>query len=177
MNNSWRQHTRSNECKRRLLTTHRRNKVASSRRLNDDERNFGDLGYEVMVWHGDHAKTENGTKNELHVMKQQLNEKHEAAQTDKWVASGTGTTMGTTCTHGWNCAPTGYRSIPASGTEKTWWVVMLRKCKGFFSMHVIVHTHVIHWHTHRREDKERSPTRAGHVLWSVDAPGHQRRPA
>ena len=33
----------------RLLTTQRWNKVASSRRSTDDERNFGESGYEVMT--------------------------------------------------------------------------------------------------------------------------------
>jgi hypothetical protein len=46
----------------------------------DDERNFGDSGYEVMTRHEDRVKAENGTKKELHVLKQQLKEEHEAAQ-------------------------------------------------------------------------------------------------
>ena len=37
----------------------------------DDERNFGDSGYEVTARHEDHAKTKNGTK-ELHVLKHKL---------------------------------------------------------------------------------------------------------
>ena len=84
----------------RLLTTQRRNKVASSGKSTDDESNFGDSGYEVTVRHEDLAKIENGTKKEFHVMKQQLKEEHEAAQTDKPVLVGTGTTVGATCTYG-----------------------------------------------------------------------------
>jgi len=64
----------------RLLTTQRWNKVASSNRSTDDERNFRDLGYEVMAQHEDHVKTKNGTKKELQVLKQQLKEEHEATQ-------------------------------------------------------------------------------------------------
>lgn len=55
-----------------LLTTQRRNKVASSSRSIDDESNFRDSNYEVMVRHEDHAKEEDGTKKELHVLKKQL---------------------------------------------------------------------------------------------------------
>ena len=51
----------------------------SPSRSTDDESNFGDSGYEVMVRHEDHAKIENGTNKELHVLKQQLREEHEAA--------------------------------------------------------------------------------------------------
>jgi len=58
----------------RLLTTQRRNKVASSSRSTCHERNFGDLDYEMMVRHEDCAKEENRTKKELHVLKQQLKE-------------------------------------------------------------------------------------------------------
>jgi len=52
-----------------LLTTRRWNKFASSSRSIDDERNFGDFGYEVMMQHEDRANTENGTKKELDVLK------------------------------------------------------------------------------------------------------------
>ena len=45
----------------------------------DDEINFGDSGYEVTTRHEDHTKIENGTKKELHVLKQQFKEEHEAA--------------------------------------------------------------------------------------------------
>ncbi len=40
----------------------------------DDERNFGDSGYEVTTLHDDCAKTGNGTRKELHVLKQHLKE-------------------------------------------------------------------------------------------------------
>ena len=55
-----------------LLTTWRRNKVASSSRSIDDESNFGDSGYGVTAWHEDRAKAKDVTKKELHVLKQQL---------------------------------------------------------------------------------------------------------
>jgi len=55
-----------------LWTTQRWNKVASSRRYIDDERNSGDSGYEVAVCHEDRVKGEDETKKELHVLKQQL---------------------------------------------------------------------------------------------------------
>jgi len=55
----------------RLLTTQRQNKVARSSRYNNNERNFGDSDYEVMVQHEDHVKAKYGTKKELHVLKQQ----------------------------------------------------------------------------------------------------------
>ena len=55
-----------------LLTTGRWNKVSSSRRSINDEINFGDSGYEVKMQHEDRAKVEDGTKKELHVLKQQL---------------------------------------------------------------------------------------------------------
>ena len=58
----------------RLLTTHRRNKVASSSRSACGERNYGDSGYKVMARHEDHADVENGTNKDLHVLKQQLKE-------------------------------------------------------------------------------------------------------
>lgn len=61
-----------------LLTTRRWNKVAISSRPIDDERNFWDTDYEVMTRHEDHVKIENGTKKELHVLKQQLKEEHDA---------------------------------------------------------------------------------------------------
>ena len=83
-----------------MLTTQRRDKVAISSRSTDNESNFGDTGYEVTVRHEGRAKTENGTKKELHVLKKQLEEEHEVAQTDERVAAGLGTTMGTTCTNG-----------------------------------------------------------------------------
>ena len=67
----------------RLLTTHRWNKVARSRRSTDNERNFGDSGCEVTARHEGHAKTENGMKKELHVPKEKLKEEHEAAQTNE----------------------------------------------------------------------------------------------
>ena len=54
----------------RLLTTQRRNIVASSSRYTDDEINFGESGYEVTTRHEDRAKTENGIKKELHALKQ-----------------------------------------------------------------------------------------------------------
>jgi len=54
------------------LTTWRCNKVVSSRRSIDDERKFGDSGYEVTTQHEVHVKAEDGTKKELHVLKQQL---------------------------------------------------------------------------------------------------------
>jgi len=60
-----------------LLTTWRRNKVASLSKSIDDERNFGDLGYEVVLRHEDHMKTNNGTNKELHVLKHQLKVEHE----------------------------------------------------------------------------------------------------
>ena len=63
--------------RRRLLTTQRQNKVASSSRYTCDERNFGGLGYEVMARHEDHTKAENETEKELHVLKQQLKEEQE----------------------------------------------------------------------------------------------------
>ena len=50
----------------------RQNKVASSSRSIGDEGKFGDLGYEVTMRNEDRAKTENGTKKELHVPKQQV---------------------------------------------------------------------------------------------------------
>lgn len=59
------------------MTTQRQNKVASSSRSTDDERNFGDSGYEVTMRHEDRAKVENRTKKELHVLKQQLKEEQE----------------------------------------------------------------------------------------------------
>jgi len=62
------------------LKTQRWNKVASARRSIDDESNFGDSSYEVMAQHEDHAKIENGTKNDFHVLKQQLKREHEATQ-------------------------------------------------------------------------------------------------
>ena len=52
-----------------LLTTRRRNKVASSSMSIDDEKKIGDFGCEVVVQHDDHVKVEDGTKNELHVLK------------------------------------------------------------------------------------------------------------
>jgi len=58
------------------LTTQRWNKVASSSRSTYGERNFGDSSYEVTAQHEDHANVENGTKKELHVLKQQLKEEH-----------------------------------------------------------------------------------------------------
>ena len=54
------------------MTTQRGNKVASSSRAIDDESNFGDSNYEVMERHEDHVKAEDGTKKELHVLKQKL---------------------------------------------------------------------------------------------------------
>jgi len=54
------------------LITWRWNKVASSSRSIDDERNFGDSGYGVMARHEDRVKAEDVTKEELHVLKQQL---------------------------------------------------------------------------------------------------------
>lgn len=33
-------------------------------------------------------------------------EEHEVAQIDEWVVAGSGTTVGATCTHGWNYAQT-----------------------------------------------------------------------
>lgn len=68
---------------RGLLTTWRRNKVASSSRSIDDERNFGDFGYEVMVQHEDRAEIEIGKKKELHVLKKKLKEEHEDAQAEE----------------------------------------------------------------------------------------------
>ena len=65
------------------MTTQRWDKVATSSRSTDNERNFGDSGYEMMARHEGSAKTENGTKNELHVLKQQLKEEHEATQTEE----------------------------------------------------------------------------------------------
>ena len=67
----------------RLLTTQRWNKVASSSRSTNDERNFGDLGYEVMTRHEDRVKTKTGTKKEFHVLKKKLKEEHEVAQIDE----------------------------------------------------------------------------------------------
>jgi len=55
-----------------LLTTRRRNKVPISSRSINDERNFRDSGYEVMMQHEDHMKVEDVTKKELHVLKQKL---------------------------------------------------------------------------------------------------------
>jgi len=48
------------------------NKVARSSKYIDNESNFGDSGYEVTTRHEYCAKTKNGTKKELHVLKQQL---------------------------------------------------------------------------------------------------------
>ena len=58
-------------------------KVASSSMSIDDERNFGDSSYEVTVPHEDRVKVEDGTKKELHVLKQQPKEEHEVAKTDE----------------------------------------------------------------------------------------------
>jgi len=54
------------------LTTYRRRKVARLRKSTDNERIFGDSSYEVMARHEYSAKVEDGTKKELHVLKQQL---------------------------------------------------------------------------------------------------------
>jgi len=61
----------------RLLTTQRRNKVASSSRSTCGERNFGDPRYEVTARHEDRVKMENGTEKELHVLNKQLKEEQE----------------------------------------------------------------------------------------------------
>jgi len=55
-----------------LLTTRRESNVASSSRSIDDESNFGDSRYGVMVRHEDRAKVEDVIKKEFHVLKQQL---------------------------------------------------------------------------------------------------------
>ena len=52
------------------MTTQTWNKVASSSKSVNDESNFGDFGYEVTTRHEDHVKTKNGTKKDLHVLKQ-----------------------------------------------------------------------------------------------------------
>ena len=60
-----------------FLTGRRQNKVASSSRSINNERNFGDSGYEMTKRHEDRTKIENGTEKELHMLKQQLKEEQE----------------------------------------------------------------------------------------------------
>ena len=65
-------HLHATNARGRMLKTKRRDKVARSSISTDNESNFGDSSYEVMAQPEGHAKIENGTNKELHVLKQQL---------------------------------------------------------------------------------------------------------
>ena len=83
----------------RLLTTERQNKVAISRKSTDDESNFGDLGYEVTArLHEDRIWNKEGVS----CAEETTQGRTWSTQTSEWVAVGTGTTGGATCTREWN---------------------------------------------------------------------------
>ena len=159
MNNRWRKHIECNECNESKRKVVDNRKAEQSCKLNQIHWWWKQL-WRLRLWgdarHEYHAKIENGTKKELHVLKQQLKEEHEAAQTDEWGTIGTGVVVGATCTHGWNYARTSFRYIPKTSTEWTWWAVLSITYKGFNNMHVIVRMHAIQpiHHAHQGEDKK-----------------------